>query len=156
MNEEKNEKNKKEQDERFMKMAINQARIAFEAGEVPVGVIVVYKGKILFKSHNQVELLSDVTAHAEVIAVASAGEYTQSKYLKGCTLYVTLEPCAMCAGAIGWAQIARVVFGASDSQKGFQTTAPTALHAKCEISGGVLKEECQQLIYDFFAQKREK
>lgn len=151
---EKNKKNQKVTDEEFMKLALKQAQKAFEEQEVPIGAVLVHNNKIILKAHNQVELLNDVTAHAELIAISSAGEHFQSKYLKGCTLYVTLEPCPMCAGAIGWAQISRLVIGASDPERGYRAKTNNILHPKCEVTDGVLAKECKQILDDFFQSKR--
>lgn len=151
---EKIKKNQIEEDKQWMKLALKQAQLAYEQGEIPIGAVLVHNGKAIFKSHNQVELLSDVTAHAELICVASAGEHFQSKYLKDTTLYVSLEPCAMCAAAIGWAQIPRLVFAAEDIKKGYRLTAPNVLHPKCNVSFGVLEEESRSLIQTFFNEKR--
>jgi len=149
-----NKKNNNEEDEKFMQDALKQAVMAFESGEVPVGAVLVHNGKIIGKAHNQVELLKDVTAHSEVIAISSAGEYLQTKYFPDCTLYVTLEPCAMCAGAIGWAQIGRLVFAASDAKKGYRVKAPEVLHPKCEVISGILAEPAEKLMLDFFKERR--
>lgn len=151
---EKKIKTQEQWDEYFMRMALLKAFEAFEQGEVPVGAILTFKNKVIMKAHNQVELLKDVTAHAELIAISSAGEHLQAKYLKDCTLYVTLEPCAMCAGAIGWAQIGRLVFGAEDVQKGYRITAPQTLHPKCEVNHGLLADECESVLKTFFQQRR--
>lgn len=151
---EKNKKSQKEIDEQFMKLALKQAEKAFEEQEVPIGAILVHKNKVLLKAHNQVELLKDVTAHAELIAISSAGEHFQNKYLKNCTLYVTLEPCPMCAGAIGWAQISRLVIGASDLENGYRAKTTDVLHPKCEVTDNILAQECKQIIDDFFQLKR--
>jgi len=141
-------------DEYFMKKAFSEALIAFEKGEVPVGAVVVSDGKIIARAHNLTETLTDVTAHAEMQAVTAAANLLGGKYLTGCTLYVTLEPCVMCAGALGWAQISKVVYGASDEKRGFKKFAANALHPKTEVVGGVLGIECAELIQDFFKQKR--
>lgn len=141
-------------DERFMRMAINEAKQAAEEGEIPVGAVIVCKGQIISRAHNLTETLNDVTAHAEMQAITSAADYLGGKYLQDCTLYVTLEPCIMCAGAIGWAQMSRVVYGASDERRGFSTFAPKALHPKCEVVKGIFEEECKQLVVDFFKSRR--
>lgn len=141
-------------DERFMRMAINEAKQAADEGEIPVGAVIVCKGQIISRAHNLTETLHDVTAHAEMQAITSAADYLGGKYLQDCTLYVTLEPCIMCAGAIGWAQISRVVYGASDERRGFSTFAPKALHPKCEVVKGIFEEECKQLVVDFFRNRR--
>lgn len=141
-------------DEYFMKRALVEAQEAFDQKETPVGAIVVSQNKIIAKAHNQVELLSDVTAHAEVLAITAAANYLGAKYLKDCTLYVTLEPCLMCAGALYWSQIGKVVFGASDKERGFEQKAPLALHPKTELVKGVMEKECQAIIKDFFSSLR--
>ncbi|MCQ2259114.1 MAG: nucleoside deaminase [Bacteroidaceae bacterium] len=141
-------------DERFMRMAINEAEQAAAEGEIPVGAVIVCKGQIISRAHNLTETLHDVTAHAEMQAITSAADYLGGKYLQDCTLYVTLEPCIMCAGAIGWAQMSRVVYGASDERRGFSTFAPKALHPKCEVVKGIFEEECKQLVVDFFKSRR--
>ena len=141
-------------DERFMRMAMNEAEQAAAEGEIPVGAIVVCKGQIISRAHNLTETLHDVTAHAEMQAITSAADYLGGKYLQDCTLYVTLEPCIMCAGAIGWAQISRLVYGASDERRGYSTFAPKALHPKCEVVKGVFEEECKQMVVDFFKSRR--
>ncbi len=148
------QKSQKDIDKDFMNLAIKQAEEALNKGEIPVGAILVYNNEIVAKAQNQVELLRDATAHAELILVSSASEYSQTKYLNGCTLYVTLEPCAMCAGAIGWGQVSRLVFAASDPMKGYRTTAPNVLHPKCEVVHSVLEEESKQLLHDFFISRR--
>lgn len=141
-------------DERFMRMAIKEAEQAAAEGEIPVGAIVVCKGQIISRAHNLTETLHDVTAHAEMQAITSAADYLGGKYLQDCTLYVTLEPCIMCAGAIGWAQISKLVYGASDERRGYSTFAPKALHPKCEVVKGVFEEECKQMVVDFFKSRR--
>lgn len=141
-------------DERFMRMAMNEAEQAAAEGEIPVGAIVVCKGQIISRAHNLTETLHDVTAHAEMQAITSAADYLGGKYLQDCTLYVTLEPCIMCAGAIGWAQISRLVYGAGDERRGYSTFAPKALHPKCEVVKGVFEEECKQMVVDFFKSRR--
>ncbi|MGB1217906.1 MAG: nucleoside deaminase [Saprospiraceae bacterium] len=141
-------------DEYFMKKAIEQAEMAFEIGEIPVGAIVVADNRIIAKAHNRTEHLNDVTAHAEIIAMTAAANHLGSKYLKDCTLFVTLEPCVMCAGALYWSQIGRVVFGAEDSKRGFMRFGKGIMHPKSQISYGVLSQECGQLMTDFFKLKR--
>lgn len=140
-------------DEYFMKKALQEAEIAFEKGEIPVGAIVVIENRIIAKSHNLTEILNDVTAHAEMQSITAAAYFLGGKYLKDCTLYVTLEPCQMCAGALYWSQISKIVFGASDSQRGF-TKMGTKLHPKTEVVSGVLAMEAGQLMQDFFKTKR--
>jgi len=140
-------------DEYFMKKALSEAQIAFEKGEIPVGSIVVSNDRIISKSHNLTETLNDVTAHAEMQAITSASNFLGGKYLKGCTIYITLEPCPMCAGALYWSQIDRIVFGASDQQRGYRAMQ-TKLHPKTQIKTGVLEEECFELLLRFFKEKR--
>lgn len=137
----------------FMSKALEQAQLAFEKDEIPVGAVVVIDQRIIAKSHNLTELLNDVTAHAEMQAITAAANFLGGKYLKGCTIYVTLEPCQMCAGALYWSQIDRLVFGASDVKRGFQSLG-TQLHPKTQVTSGVLAEACGQLILDFFGRKR--
>ncbi len=141
-------------DERFMRQALLEAKEAYDRDEIPVGVVVVYKDRVIARGHNLTETLNDVTAHAEMQAITSAAGVLGGKYLTGCTVYVTLEPCVMCAGALGWAQVSRVVYGADDDKRGFRKFAPKALHPKTEIQGGVLQEECARLMQDFFKNKR--
>lgn len=143
-----------QKDERFMRRALQEAEVARDAGEIPVGAIVVAGDRIIARAHNLTETLSDVTAHAEMQAITSAANQLGGKYLTDCTLYVTLEPCVMCAGAIGWSQLRRVVYGASDEKRGFTKFAPKALHPKCTVTTGVLEEECRQLMTDFFRSRR--
>jgi len=141
-------------DIRYMQLALVEARKAFTAGEVPVGCVIVARGQIVGRGHNLTETLQDVTAHAEMQAITAAAGSVGGKYLTQCTLYVTVEPCVMCAGAIGWAQIQRVVYGTGDKKRGFERFAPHALHPKCTVSSGVLEDECRALMQDFFAKKR--
>ena len=141
-------------DVRYMQMALAEAQKAYDMGEIPVGCIIVANNQIVGRGHNLTETLQDVTAHAEIQAITAAASTLGGKYLTQCTLYVTLEPCVMCAGAIGWAQIRRVVYGATDDKRGFTRFAPQALHPKCTISTGVLEEECKQLVQTFFQNKR--
>lgn len=152
------ELNKKnmENDNRYMQMALAEANKAMAMGEVPVGCVIVANGQVLGRGHNLTETLADVTAHAEIQAITAAANTLGGKYLNDCTLYVTLEPCVMCAGAIGWAQVQRVVYGAADEKRGFTIYAPKALHPKCTVSSGVLETECRELIQTFFAKKRNK
>ena len=137
-----------------MKQALVEARQAFDEGEIPVGAVIVCGGRVIARAHNQTEMLTDVTAHAEMLAITSAASYLGGKYLTDCTLYVTVEPCVMCAGALGWAQISRVVYGADDDKRGFLRFAPEALHPKAEVTAGVLADECAALMKTFFKQKR--
>lgn len=141
-------------DEYFMGKALEEAREALKAGEVPIGAVVVCKDKIIARAHNMTEALTDVTAHAEMQAITSAANALGGKYLTECTLYVTVEPCTMCAGAIGWAQIPRIIYGARDEKKGYSLIAPGALHPKAKITGGILEEECRRLMVEFFSAKR--
>lgn len=140
-------------DEYFMRMALQQAQVAFEQDEVPVGCVVVLNDRIIAKAHNLTETLNDVTAHAEMQAITSAANFLGGKYLQNCTLYVTLEPCVMCCGALNWSQISKVVIGARDEQRGFINKNLT-LHPKTEIVLGVLENECSALVKDFFRNKR--
>lgn len=141
-------------DEHYMRQALQEAQKALSAGEVPIGAIIVCRGQIIARGHNLTERLHDVTAHAEMQAVTAAAEYLGGKYLPDCTLYVTVEPCIMCAGALGWAQISRVVYGTGDEKRGFRRFAPQALHPKCEVVSGVLEKECALLMKSFFQKKR--
>jgi tRNA(adenine34) deaminase len=140
--------------EYFMNEALKQARIAFEEGEIPVGAVIVSKNRIIAKGYNQTERLTDVTAHAEMIAITSAANHLGAKYLPDCRLYVTLEPCVMCAGALFWSQIGEIHFGASDPKRGFQTSAPGALHPKTKVSGGIMAQESETLLLEFFKKLR--
>ena len=140
-------------DEYFMKKALQEAEMAFEKGEVPVGAVIVVDDKIIARSHNLTELLHDVTAHAEMQAITSAANYIGGKYLKKCTMFVTLEPCQMCAGALYWSQISKIVFGARDEQRGFMTLG-TQVHPKTEVVSGILAQEASDLMIRFFASKR--
>ena len=141
-------------DERYMRKALEEARLAFEADEIPVGAVVVCGDQIIARGHNLTELLHDVTAHAEMQAITAAAEHLGGKYLDVCTLYVTVEPCIMCAGAIGWAQLGRLVYGASDPKRGYSFFAPKALHPKTKVVSGVLEEECGALMKEFVQRKR--
>ncbi|WP_297336906.1 nucleoside deaminase [Algoriphagus sp.] len=138
----------------FMNEALKQAKIAFEEGEIPVGAVVVCKNRIIAKAYNQTEKLNDVTAHAEMIAITSAANSLGSKYLSDCTLYVTLEPCLMCGGALFWSQISQVFFGAADPKRGYQQIGPSVLHPKTKVQGGILAEESTQLLNEFFKKLR--
>lgn len=140
-------------DEYFMKKALQEAEFAFEKGEIPVGAVIVIDNKIIARTHNLTELLNDVTAHAEMQAITSAANFLGGKYLTGCTLYVTLEPCQMCAGALYWSQISKIVYGASDEHRGFEKMR-TQLHPKTTVVRGVLAEEASELMKRFFADKR--
>ena len=140
-------------DEYFMKKALVEAENAFEKGEIPVGAIIVVENRVIARSHNLTEMLHDVTAHAEMQAITAAVNFIGGKYLKDCTLYVTLEPCQMCAGALYWSQISKIVFGARDEQRGFMTLG-TQLHPKTEVVSGVMADQCAQLMKDFFKKRR--
>jgi len=137
-----------------MKLALVEARQAFDKGEVPVGVVVVCRDKIIARGHNLTETLNDVTAHAEMQAITAAASTLGGKYLQDCTVYVTVEPCVMCAGALGWAQIAMLVYGASDEKRGYSLFAPDALHPKTTVVKGVMQEDCAGLMSDFFRSMR--
>ena len=138
----------------FMKLALQEADQANSVGEVPVGAVIVMNGRVIARGHNLTETLNDVTAHAEMQAFTAASENLGGKYLNECTLYVTLEPCMMCAGAAYWTQISRIVFGAEDSERGFRRVKDKILHPKTEIIGGVLADQCSSLLKDFFDKKR--
>lgn len=141
-------------DEKYMREALNEAKAALMEDEIPIGAVVVSNGRIIGRGHNLTETLHDVTAHAEMQAITAASEYLGGKYLNNCTLYVTIEPCVMCAGAIGWSQIGRLVYGATDEKRGYTRYAPEALHPKTEVVCGVLKEEAAEMMKDFFKGKR--
>ncbi|MFT3752355.1 MAG: nucleoside deaminase [Paludibacter sp.] len=138
----------------FMKQALLEARKAGERDEVPIGAVIVCQGRIIARGHNLTETLTDVTAHAEMQAITAAAQFLGGKYLTDCTLYVTVEPCVMCAGALGWSQISRIVYGAPDEKRGFMRFAPHALHPKTEVVYKVLEEECSTLVKEFFKKKR--
>ena len=142
------------EDIKYMQQALIEARKALEKDEIPIGAVVVANGTIIGRGHNLTETLHDVTAHAEMQAITAAEEYLGGKYLDKCTLYVTVEPCIMCAGAIGWSQCSRIVYGASDPKRGYQTFAPKAFHPKANVTSGVMEEECSKLMKDFFKSKR--
>ena len=144
----------KDTDEKFMSLALLEARKALAADEIPIGCVIVSQNQIIGRGHNLTETLSDVTAHAEIQAITAAAETLGGKYLPDATLYVTVEPCVMCAGAIGWAQISRIVYGAPDPKRGYATYAPRAFHPKATVTAGVLEEECKELIQEFFKAKR--
>lgn len=141
-------------DEKYMTEALKEARIAFDEDEIPIGAVVVCRGKIIGKGHNMTERLHDPTAHAEMIAITTATEAMGGKYLNDCTLYVTVEPCPMCSGALNWAQIGRIVYGALDPKRGYSMFTPSLLHPKTAVQAGVLAEECSALMLDFFKGKR--
>ena len=141
-------------DEKYMRMALAEARRAYEADEVPIGAVIVSRGQVIARGHNLTETLTDVTAHAEMQAITSATNMLGGKYLVDCTLYVTVEPCLMCAGALGWSQISRVVYGAADDKRGYHTFCCNPFHRKTVVQGGVLADECAAIMTDFFKKKR--
>ncbi|WP_417354391.1 nucleoside deaminase [Flavobacterium sp.] len=140
-------------DEYFMKKALNEAHEAFDKGEIPVGAVIVVENRVIARTHNLTELLTDVTAHAEMQAITSAANFLGGKYLTGCTLYVTLEPCQMCAGALYWSQISKVVYGADDTHRGYKVMG-AKLHPKTQVVTGVMAEECSVLMKEFFKKRR--
>ena len=140
-------------DEYFMRIALNEAKFAFENGEIPIGAVVVANNRIIAKTHNLTETLTDVTAHAEIQAISSAANTIGGKYLKNCTIYITVEPCQMCAGALYWSQVTKIVYGASDNKRGY-TEMGGKLHPKTEVVTGVLENECSALMKEFFQKKR--
>ena len=137
-----------------MKMALQEAQVAEADGEIPIGAVIICGGRVIARAHNMTERLTDVTAHAEMQAITAAASALGGKYLTDCTLYVTVEPCVMCAGALGWAQIGRVVYGAADEKRGYTRFAPRALHPKTNTQGGILADECAALMKAFFAKRR--
>lgn len=141
-------------DNYFMREALKEANKAAETGEIPIGAIVVCQNRIIARAHNQTELLHDVTAHAEIIALTAAAQYLGNKYLEDCTLYVTLEPCVMCAGALAWAQLDRLVYGAADDKRGFMRFGKAVLHPTTKVAYGVLHDECGEVVKDFFRKMR--
>lgn len=143
-----------EPDEKYMREALREAQAAAAEDEVPIGAVVVSRGRIIAKGHNMVEVLNDPTAHAEMIAITAACEAVGGKYLTDCTLYVTVEPCPMCAAALGWSQISRIVYGAPDPKRGYTGFSPNLLHPKTEVTGGVLADECSELVSGYFKGKR--
>ncbi|NBJ05355.1 nucleoside deaminase [Alistipes sp. Z76] len=143
-------KNEASRDEKFMRMAIDEARKALNEEEVPIGAVAVCGDRVVGRGHNLVETLCDATAHAEMQSITAAASTLGGKYLKGCTLYVTVEPCVMCAGALAWSQIDRVVYGAADPKRGYTTVGGRIFHPKTEVTGGVLAEECEELMKEFF------
>ena len=140
--------------EKYMRIALAEAKEAEYEGEVPIGAVVVCGDKVIAKAHNMTERLHDVTAHAEIMAITAAEEYLNAKYLSECTLFVTIEPCVMCAGALSWAQVAEIVYGAEDMKKGFSRYSANILHPKTKITKGILADECEKIVKDFFACKR--
>ena len=143
-----------EEDLRWMRLALTEAEAAAAEDEIPVGAVVVSSGRLIARAHNLTERLTDVTAHAEMQAITAAATALGGKYLNDCTLYVTVEPCVMCAGAIGWSQLGRLVYGTADPKRGFRRFAPEALHPRTQVTTGVLEEECAALMRNFFQQKR--
>ena len=143
-----------EQDEKMMREALKEAQAAMTAGEIPIGAVVARKGRIIGRGHNMTEKLHDTTAHAEMIAITAATEALGGKYLTDCTLYVTVEPCPMCAGALAWSQVSRIVYGAPDPRRGYSLFSPSLLHPRTEAIGGVLQEDCSALMLEFFKSKR--
>ncbi|MEM0998444.1 MAG: nucleoside deaminase [Bacteroidota bacterium] len=143
-------------DEHYMRQALREAEVAFAAGEVPIGAVVVVRNRIIGRGHNQVERLQDATAHAEMLAITAASDYLGSKFLNECTLYVTIEPCVMCAGALQWVRVGRIVFGAGEPKFGYQRYGSGLLHPKTEIIGGILSDECSALMREFFRSRRER
>lgn len=141
-------------DERFMRMALEEARLAELDGEVPIGAVIVCNGRVIGRGHNLTETLTDVTAHAEMQAITAAAQTLGGKYLPECTLYVTVEPCLMCAGALGWSQIGRVVYGTGDSKRGYSTFTDSPFHPRTKVQKGLLANECAELITSFFSRKR--
>lgn len=141
-------------DEKYMGLAILEAEKALAAGEVPIGCVIVDQDRIIGRGHNLTEMLQDVTAHAEIQAITAAAQTLGGKYMPEATLYVTVEPCIMCAGAIGWAQIRRIVYGAPDPKRGYSLFAPKALHPKAEVTSGIMEDECRRLMQQFFQTKR--
>jgi tRNA(adenine34) deaminase len=142
--------------EHYMQMALMQAKMAYEINEIPVGAVVVCNHKVIAKAHNQVEMLQDVTAHAEMLAITAAQNHLGAKYLEDCSMYVTLEPCAMCGGALYWSQIGKIYIGAKDERRGFSRLQPGVLHPKTEVQFGIHEQECSELVSLFFSQIRDK
>ena len=143
-----------EEDIRYMRDALREAQAALEEGEVPIGAVVVCKGRIIARGHNLTETLNDVTAHAEMQAVTAAASWIGGKYLNDCTLYVTVEPCPMCAAALNWAQVGRIVYGAADPRRGYSLFTPPLLHPRTQVTAGILSDECSALMKEFFKEKR--
>ena len=144
----------REKDEKYMRLAIEEAKLALAADEVPIGAVIIAGGRIVGRGHNLVENWTDLTAHAEILAITAASSTIGGKYLNDCTLYVTVEPCPMCAGALAWSQIGRIVYGAPDAKRGFSTIANNILHPRTVVTSEVLREECERLMTDFFAKLR--
>lgn len=143
-----------DEDQMYMRMALNEAQLAAQADEVPIGAVIVSRGQVIARAHNLTETLTDVTAHAEMQAITSATAMLGGKYLIDCTIYVTVEPCLMCAGALAWSQISRIVYGAVDEKRGYHTFCQSPFHKKTVVQGGVLADECAKIITDFFKRKR--
>ena len=146
----------RKKDEGYMRKALLEAQRAYDEGEIPVGAVVVCQDRVIARAHNLTETLHDVTAHAEMQAITQAANELGGKYLTDCTLYVTVEPCVMCAGALGWSQLSRVVYGCTDEKRGYTAFAPRALHPRCTVTNGILEEDCRQLMQEFFKVKRHK
>lgn len=146
-----NQENNRQKDEKYMRLALNEAHKALKRGEVPIGAVVVSGERIVGRGHNLVESLCDATAHAEMQAITAASSTLGGKYLNDCTLYVTVEPCVMCAGALAWSQIGRIVYGAADPKRGYTTVGGPILHPKTQVAGGVLAGECEEIVSSFFA-----
>ncbi len=146
-----NQENNRQKDEKYMRLALNEAHKALKEGEVPIGAVVVSGERIVGRGHNLVESLCDATAHAEMQAITAASSTLGGKYLNDCTLYVTVEPCVMCAGALAWSQIGRIVYGAADPKRGYTTVGGPILHPKTQVAGGVLAGECEEIVSSFFA-----
>ena len=144
----------KNKDEQYMRRALQEAKAAYDEGEIPIGAVVVCQDRVIASAHNLTETLHDVTAHAEMQAITAAANELGGKYLTDCTLYVTIEPCPMCAGALGWAQIPRIVYGCDDPKRGYHEYAPRALHPKTTVLGGILETDCRQLMQQFFQSRR--
>lgn len=145
-----------ENHEFYMQKALMEAKIAAEEGEIPVGAVVVCKDRIIARAHNETERLNDITAHAEMLATTMASAYLGGKYLNECSLYVTMEPCTMCAGALAWAQLGNLIIGAADPQRGYSRLTPPVLHPRTKVTTGIMAQECGQIVKDFFSQKRKK
>jgi tRNA(adenine34) deaminase len=154
MTEEEEKRQQLLKDEQYMRKALAEAKAAEAEGEIPIGAVIVSGDRVISRAHNLTETLHDVTAHAEMQAITAAADLLGGKYLTDCTIYVTVEPCVMCAGAIGWAQISRLVYGAEDDKRGYHKYAPDALHPKATVTSGVLEEECRTLMQQFFKDKR--
>ena len=143
-----------EDDIKYMREALKEAEVAGEQGEIPIGAVVVSRGHIIARAHNLTETLHDATAHAEMQAITMAADYLGGKYLTGCTIYVTVEPCPMCAAALNWSQVSRIVYGAGDPKRGYSLFTPSLLHPRTEVTSGILAEECGSLVSEFFKDRR--